>query len=131
VADSDSDGAPQAERAFLAVRQLDPHRVWDMEVYSTLLWYLQKPVQLSFLAQELLAIDPKAPEAWIAVGNTFSAQKDRDQAKTCFSRAIQLDPTCAYAHTLLGHENVDDDPDKAMTFFQAALRADPRHYNAW
>jgi anaphase-promoting complex subunit 3 len=121
----------QAERAFSYVRSLEPHRVWDMEVYSTLLWYLQKPVQLSFLAQELLAIDPKSPQAWIAVGNTFSSQKERSQALTCFRRAFQLDPSCAYAYTLMGHESVDEDPDKAMSFFQAALRADPRHYNAW
>jgi anaphase-promoting complex subunit 3 len=120
-----------AERAFLAAKALEPHRVWDMEVFSTLLWHLQRPVQLSFLAQELLAIDARAPQAWIAVGNTFSAQRDREQARTCFARAAQLDPACAYAHTLLGHENVDDDPDKAVTHFQAALRADPRHYNAW
>jgi anaphase-promoting complex subunit 3 len=102
-----------------------------MEVYSTLLWYLQKPVQLSFLAQELLAIDPKSPQAWIAVGNTFSVQKERSQAITCFRRAIQLDPSCAYAYTLSGHEYVDEDTDKAMHYFQMALRADPRHYNAW
>jgi anaphase-promoting complex subunit 3 len=113
------------------VRQMQPFRIWDMEVFSTLLWYQQKPVQLSFLAQELLAIDARAPEAWIAVGNTFSAQRERAQALTAFRRAIQLDPGCAYAHTLMGHESVDEDPDQAMTYFQAALRADPRHYNAW
>ena len=103
----------------------------DMEVYSTLLWHLQRNVKLSFLAQELLSIDPRAPQAWIAVGNCFSLQKERVQALTCFHRASQLDPTCAYAYTLSGHESIDDDLDKAVTFFQSALRADPRHYNAW
>ena len=102
-----------------------------MEVYSTLLWHLQRGVKLAFLAQELLNIDPRAPEAWIAVGNCFSLQKERTQALTCFHRAAQLDPTCAYAFTLSGHESIDDDLDKAITFFQSALRADPRHYNAW
>ena len=121
----------QAERAFEAVRNLEPYRMWDMEVYSTLLWHLQRNVKLSFLAQELLSIDPRAPQAWIAVGNCFSLQKERVQALTCFHRSAQLDPTCAYAYTLSGHETIDDDSDKAITFFQAALRADPRHYNAW
>lgn len=102
-----------------------------MEVYSTLLWHLQKNVKLAFLAQELLAIDARAPQAWITVGNCFSLQKERVQALTCFSRAAQLDPTCAYAYTLSGHESIDDDLDKAITFFESALRADPRHYNAW
>ena len=102
-----------------------------MDLYSTTLWHLQRNAKLSFLAQELLSIDPNSPQAWIAVGNCFSLQKERSQAITCFRRAIQLDPSCAYAYTLSGHEYVDEDADKAMNYFQAALRADPRHYNAW
>ena len=102
-----------------------------MEVYSTLLWHLQRNVRLSFLAQELLSTDPKSPQAWIAVGNCFSLQKEKTQALTCFRRAAQLDPTCAYAYTLSGHESIDEDLSKAINFFQSALRADARHYNAW
>ncbi|KAF7966200.1 hypothetical protein HWV62_39684, partial [Athelia sp. TMB] len=122
---------PAAERAFKAVRGMEPYRLWDMEVYSTLLWHLQQNVQLSFLAQELLNIDPRSSQAWIAVGNLFSLQKERSQALTCFRRAAQMNPTCAYAYTLSGHESIDEDLDKAINFFQTALRADPRHYNAW
>lgn len=121
----------QAERALKMVRVLEPHRLWDMEVYSTLLWHLQKTVDLSFLAQELLNINPRSPQAWIAIGNLFSLQKEKTQALACFRRAAQLDPSCAYAYTLSGHESIDEDLDKAITFFQSALRADPRHYNAW
>ena len=66
-----------------------------------------------------------------AVGNLFSLQKERAQALTCFRRAAQMDPSCAYAYTLSGHETIDEDLDKAIAFFQSALRADPRHYNAW
>ncbi|KAH7924550.1 TPR-like protein [Leucogyrophana mollusca] len=120
-----------AERAFRAARTLEPYRMLDMEVYSTLLWHLQQNVQLSFLAQELMNINPRSPEAWIAVGNLFSLQKERSQALTCFRRAAEMDPSCAYAYTLSGHESIDEDLDKAIGFFQAALRADPRHYNAW
>ncbi|EEB87796.1 hypothetical protein MPER_14710, partial [Moniliophthora perniciosa FA553] len=46
-----------AERAFKAVRTLEPYRMWDME-------------------------------------------KERPQALTCFRRAFQMDPACAYAYTL-------------------------------
>ncbi|KAJ3507258.1 hypothetical protein NLJ89_g6407 [Agrocybe chaxingu] len=102
-----------------------------MEIYSSLLWQLQQSVELSFLAQELLNINPQSPQAWIAIGNLFSLQKEREQALTCFRRAFQLDPTCAYAYTLSGHESIDEDLDRAINFFQSALRADARHYNAW
>ncbi|KIM49461.1 hypothetical protein M413DRAFT_438643 [Hebeloma cylindrosporum] len=120
-----------AERAFKTLRQEEPYRLWDMEVYSSLLWQLQRSVELSFLGQELLNINPQSPQAWITIGNLFSLQKDRQQAMTCFYRAVQLDPTCAYAYTLSGHETVDEDLDRAINFFQSALRADARHYNAW
>ncbi|KAJ7582835.1 hypothetical protein C8J56DRAFT_865104 [Mycena floridula] len=120
-----------ADRAFKHLRTLEPYRLWDMEVYSTLLWHLQRNVELSFLAQELLNIDPRSAQAWIAVGNLFSLQKERSQALTCFRRAGQLDPSCAYAYTLSGHETIDEDLDKAINFFQSALRVDARHYNAW
>ena len=102
-----------------------------MELYSTLLWHLKKGVRLSFLAQELVSIDPDSPQAWIAIGNCFSLQKERSKAMSCFERAAQLEPDCAYAHTLSGHESVDEDLDKAICHFQTALRIDPRHYNAW
>lgn len=100
-------------------------------MYSTTLWHLQNHVQLSFLAQELMSIDAHSPQAWIAAGNCFSLQKERSQALTCFRRAAHLDPSCAYAYTLSGHESLDEDLEKAIKFFQSAIRADLRHYNAW
>lgn len=121
----------KAKRAFESLRDLDPYRILDMEVYSTLLWHTEKNIDLSFLAQELLSIEPRSPQTWIAIGNCFSLQKDKKQALTCFGRATQLDPSCAYAYTLAGHELVDTRIDQAINYFQSGIRADPRHYNAW
>jgi anaphase-promoting complex subunit 3 len=122
----------QAKRAFELARTLDPHRIWDMDIFSTLLWHLRSDVELSFLAQELLALDQRAPQTWIAVGNAFSLQKEHEQALTAFKRAVTLDPHYAYAYTLIGHENVSmEEFDKAASSFQSALRVDRRHYNAW
>ena len=121
----------QAERAFGAVRTLEPYRLWDMEIYSSLLWNVRKAEELSYLAQELLNINPHAPQGWLAAGNLFSLQRDRAKALACFRRAFQLDPSCAYAYTLSGQELLDEDADRAINFFQSALRVDARHYNAW
>ncbi|KAF9792339.1 hypothetical protein BJ322DRAFT_1206970 [Thelephora terrestris] len=120
-----------SRRAFESLRDLDPYRIIDMEVYSTLLWHTEKHIDLSFLAQELLSIEPRSPQTWIAIGNCFSLQKEKKQALTCFGRATQLDPGCAYAYTLAGHELVDTRIDQAINHFQSGIRADPRHYNAW
>ncbi len=36
--------------------------------------------ELSFLAQEAVALDKLAPETWVVVGNCFSLQKEHDTA---------------------------------------------------
>ena len=43
---------------------------------------------------------------WLVVGNCFSLQKEHESAVKFFERAVQLDPSLSYAHTLLGHEYV-------------------------
>lgn len=43
----------------------------------------------------------------------------------------QVDPTFTYAYTLAAHEYfANADYDKATTAYRAALKLDPRHYNA-
>ncbi|KAI5787032.1 hypothetical protein DFH27DRAFT_226684 [Peziza echinospora] len=122
----------EAEKIFMKIRQLDPTRTRDMEVYSTLLWHLRKEVELSYLAHELVEIDRLSPQAWCAIGNSFSLQRDHEQALKCFKRATQLDPKLAYAFTLQGHEHVSSEEyEKALVAYRSAVSADSRHYNAW
>ena len=43
-----------------------------------------------------------------------------------------MDPTCAYAYTLCGHEYfAADDFQKGVDCYRHAIRLDPRHYQAW
>ena len=122
---------PQAERAYKMARSLDPYRIWDLDYYSTLLWHLKRSSALAGLAQEMLNIDPKAPEAWIAVGNCFSLQREHHQAMTAFQRAYQLDEGCFYAYALQGHEALAaDEVRKAMSCFQTSIRINPRGVTA-
>lgn len=72
------------------------------------------------------------PEAWIAVGNCFSLQKEHDQAINFFNRAIKLNPYNPYAYSLCGHEHVyNEDFPKAKKMFEHAINLDIRHYSAW
>ncbi|ODQ66400.1 TPR-like protein, partial [Nadsonia fulvescens var. elongata DSM 6958] len=122
----------ESRRYFERLRELDRTRIEDMEYYSTLLWHLHKDVDLSFLAHELIDIDRAAPQAWCAVGNSFSLQHDIELALKCFKRATQLDSSFAYAYTLQGHEFVSNDAfENAQDAFRLAIRANRRHYNAW
>lgn len=122
----------QAEKVFLKVRQIDPVRTKDMEVFSTVLWHMRKEVDLSYLAHELIQLDKTSPEAWCALGNCFSLQRDHDQALRCFKRATSYNPKLAYAFTLQGHEHVSNEEyEKALVSYRSAVTADTRHYNAW
>ncbi|KAL7416080.1 hypothetical protein BDY24DRAFT_337601 [Mrakia frigida] len=122
----------KAKRAFLQSRTIDPFRLQDMDIFSTLLWHLHDTLSLAHLSQELISIDRLSPQAWIAVGNSFSLQKEHDEAMRCFRRASQLDPRCAYASTLSGHEAVSmEEFDRGIAFFETAVRIDRRHFNAW
>lgn len=117
---------------FERLREVDPFRLEDMEYYSTLLWHLQQEVELTHLAAYLVSIDRRAPQAWCAVGNALSLNKDTENALRCFQRAAHLDPSLAYAYTLQGHEYVASDSyEHAQDCYRQALRADKRHYNAW
>lgn len=121
-----------AERFFKKVRAMSRSRLEDMEIYSTVLWHLKNEVELAFLAHELVDVDRLSPQAWCSIGNTFSLQRDHDQALKCFRRATQVDPLFSYAFTLQGHEHVaNEEYDKALTAYRSAINVDKRHYNAW
>jgi anaphase-promoting complex subunit 3 len=121
--------------AVLALREmmrLEPFRVKGVETLSTALWHLKKDKELCTLAQQIVDIDKFCPEAWCVVGNCFSLQREPESALNFFQRALQVDPTFTYAHTLCGHELANnEDLEKAIQSFRTALLHDDRHYNAW
>ncbi|KAL0258147.1 anaphase-promoting complex subunit cdc27 [Diplodia seriata] len=122
----------EAAELFEKVKRIAPSRMEDMEVYSTVLWHLKGETDLAYLAHELIETDRLSPQAWCAIGNSFSLQRDHDQAVKCFRRATQLDPKFAYAFTLQGHEHVaNEEFDKALLAYRSAIAADSRHYNGW
>lgn len=122
----------EAEKYFKRIRQVAPTRFEDMEIYSTILWHLKRETDLAFLAHELIDSSWQSPQAWCALGNSWSLARDHEQALRSFRRATQLDSKFAYAFTLQGHEHVaNEEYDKALVSYRAGMTADKRHYNAW
>ncbi|GAB2222023.1 hypothetical protein Droror1_Dr00013220 [Drosera rotundifolia] len=122
----------EADRAFSMARRASPYRLEGMDLYSTVLYHMKEDMRLSYLAQELVSTDRLAPQAWCAMGNCYSLQKDHDTALKNFMRATQLSTRFAYAHTLCAHEYAAlEDFDNGIKSYQNALRIDSRHYNAW
>ena len=117
---------------FTNLRQLQPTRVKDLEIYSTLLWHLHDKVKLSVLANELATNISKMPQTWCCMGNFLSLQKDHEEAIKAFEKATQVDPNFAYAYTLQGHEHSSNDTfDTAKNCYRKALACDSQHYNAY
>lgn len=122
----------EAEKVFKKIREKAPSWLDHMEVYSNTLWQLKDEVALGHLAHTLIDQDRLSPQAWCALGNASSLERQHDDAVKCFQRATQLNPKFAYAFTLQGHEHVaNEEYDKAMTAYRHAIAADNRHYNGW
>ncbi|KAM3164401.1 TPR-like protein [Lachancea thermotolerans] len=120
-----------SKKYFAALRELQPFRIADMEIFSTLLWHLNDTTGLSHLCHELLEVNRLAPETWCCIGNLFSLKKDHEESIKAFQRSTQLDPSFTYAYTLQGHEYSSNDAfDTAMTCYRKALGSNPQHYNA-
>lgn len=118
-------------RAVEVYAKCDTIRPLGVEYYSTALWHLRECMELGCLAQRVLT-DRLWPQAWCVVGNCFSLQGEHDQAIRCFRRAIQLEASFAYAHTLCAHELVAREKfEKAVEMYERAISLDGQHYNAW
>ena len=122
----------EAARAYAEVHRAVPHAVEGLEQYSTALWHLRRPVELTALARDLVAVDRLSAAAWCAMGNCFSLRGERTAALKLFARAAQLDPRCSYAYALAGHElAAAGEAESAQHCFALALGADRRQYSAW
>lgn len=131
-AEYESSNYRAAKEKFSQVRKIAPSRIEDMEVYSAVLWLQKDEIGLGHLSHQLIEFDRLAPQAWLALGNSFSLQRDHDQAIRCFRRAAQLDPKLPAAYTLQGHEHMENEEfEKAERAYRRALHADSRYYHAW
>ena len=121
-----------AERHFEAARAKDPTLLSGMDIYSLVLFHLNREVGLSALAQLLMLLDEHSPTAQVVIGNAFSLQREHSLALKAFRRAVLLAPSYAYAYTLAGYEAHElGSRDEARAFFRSALRCERRHWNAW
>ncbi|KAI1421343.1 TPR-like protein [Xylaria sp. FL1777] len=122
----------EAKSTFQVLRKTAPSWIEDLEIFSTVLWHLKEDVELAFLAHELTDNHFLSPQAWCAVGNSFSLQNSSKEAMKCFRRATQLQPQLAHSYSLLGHEYyAAEEYDEASAAFRRALQVDSRHYTAW
>ncbi|KAF2721112.1 TPR-like protein [Polychaeton citri CBS 116435] len=124
----------ESEAYFAKLLRLQPSRIEDMEVYSTVLWQLKKDSALALLCHTLRESHFGAPQTWVAVGNAFSLSREHDQAIAAFKRATQVagPDGFAYAWTLMGHELIaNEEFDAGLSAFRKAVSVDQRGFGGW
>jgi hypothetical protein len=77
-------------------------------------------------------IYPGFADAWLHIGNYYSAIKANDSAGKYFRKAIATTPYLATAHNNLGTVYFDQQKwDSAIASFSEAVRLDPNYQNAY
>ena len=77
------------------------------------------------VADLTLERDPRNVEALVTKGDTLYAMGLREEARTAYRQAVNLDPTLAVAQLGLGRTLVQSDPAAAETAFLAAVASRP------
>ncbi|KZT62239.1 TPR-like protein [Calocera cornea HHB12733] len=122
----------EAERIFDEIQAADPNRVDDMDVYSNVLYVLEKPTKLGDVARRMIKINKDRPEVCCLIGNYHSMRGDHEKAVLYFRRALTLDKSYIAAWTLVGHEYVEmKNPQAAIEAYRRAVDVNRKDYRAW
>ncbi|CAI8009131.1 Cell division cycle protein 23 homolog, partial [Geodia barretti] len=92
---------------FGDLRRNDPQRLTDLDVFSHMLFVMEKLQELTQLTQEVIKIDMYRAETCSVLGNFYSLRGNHDKAIAYFRRAIRLNPGDHSAWILLGHEYLE------------------------
>ncbi|WVR05711.1 hypothetical protein IAU60_002735 [Kwoniella sp. DSM 27419] len=121
-----------AEREFDAVQRADPYRMEEVDIYSNMLYVMNKQAKLGKLAHEYAEIDRNRAEVCCLIGNYYSSRADHTKAITYFKRSLMLNRDYLPAWTLMGHEFVElKNSHAAIEAYRKAIDVNAKDYRAW
>ncbi|WWC58343.1 uncharacterized protein I303_100883 [Kwoniella dejecticola CBS 10117] len=121
-----------AEKEFDAVQAADPFRMEEVDIYSNMLYVMNKQAKLGKLAHEYAEIDRNRAEVCCLIGNYYSSRADHTKAITYFKRSLMLNREYLPAWTLMGHEFVElKNSHAAIEAYRKAIDVNAKDYRAW
>ncbi|ODN84236.1 hypothetical protein L202_00231 [Cryptococcus amylolentus CBS 6039] len=121
-----------AEREFDNVQNLDPYRMEEVDIYSNMLYVMNKQAKLGKIAHEYAEIDRNRAEVCCLIGNYYSSRSDHTKAITYFKRSLMLNREYLPAWTLMGHEFVElKNSHAAIEAYRKAIDVNAKDYRAW
>lgn len=122
----------EAEELFDEILQSDPFRLDDMDIYSNILYVMEKKSKLAFLSQFSTSIDKFRPETCCIIANYYSLKFQHEKAIMYYRRALTLNRNCLSAWTLMGHEFVElKNSHAAIESYRRAVDSNSKDFKAW
>jgi len=129
----------EAEEMFDTIVQTDPYRLDDLDVYSNILYVMEKSSKLAYLAQLATKTDkfrvetccivgllPLSTFLFNEIGNYYSLKSEHEKAVTYFRKALKVNRNYLAAWTLLGHEYLElKNTHAAVEAYRRAVGSNP------
>ena len=111
--------------------ELFPERVASMLKLSETQLILKQYDESLQTCSNILSLNPQNAEAYFMMGMNLRSIEDIARAKNAFRKATELDPELTDAWIILGQIFEDEDNDKALQYYEAAINVDRSNPIPW